>query len=204
MGLAGSGFTITVPDSWFELDVAPHSRDRSIDSLVYERARLVPELTAHRPALRRLLRRVAREAHAGGVVFCAVMVEAVDGLGMCASVTVTLIGATEANGLVPHDASAIAAALPEKTAAHEEDTWQTVSVLDLPQVGRAARTKSVEDVQVAAGARPVRSVVMQTFIPMHREGGVAVVTCNSPNVGLADEYLDLFDAITSTFRFTNN
>ena len=45
--------------------------------------------------------------------------------------------------------------------------------------------------------------VMQTFIPVpDRSERVAVVSCSSPVLDLADSFFDIFDAITSTFRFT--
>jgi hypothetical protein len=54
------------------------------------------------------------------------------------------------------------------------------------------------------GSGWIRTVLMQTFIPVpgpHRKQ-VALVTASSPILPLATELLDLFDAVTSTFRFT--
>jgi hypothetical protein len=44
---------------------------------------------------------------------------------------------------------------------------------------------------------------MQTFIPVPgQEGKVALVAGSSQVLDLADSFFDIFDAITSTFRFT--
>lgn len=60
--LAGAGFAVTVPPSWFELDLAPATRDGSIAALVDARVRDQPELREHRSEITRLLRQQAREA----------------------------------------------------------------------------------------------------------------------------------------------
>jgi hypothetical protein len=41
---------------------------------------------------------------------------------------------------------------------------------------------------------------MQTYVPLPDVNRVAVVTCSSPAVEVATALLDVFDAITGTFR----
>ncbi len=45
---------------------------------------------------------------------------------------------------------------------------------------------------------------MQTFVPIPQSDQVALVACSSPNVVLVDALHDLFDAVTSTFRFVRD
>jgi len=105
-----------------------------------------------------------------------------------------------------------------KTAQRDDDPWTEVSTVELPHAGIAARTCGVQDVAdpdstpdaapnpapAAACCRgPVRSVrvvIMQTHVPVPDVNRVAVVTCSSPAVAVAPALLDLFDAITGTFR----
>lgn len=71
-------------------------------------------------------------------------------------------------------------------------------------MGPAARTRGVEDIPVPDDAlnRTVRAVLMQTYIPVPgQEGKVALVAGSSQVLDLADSFFDIFDAITSTFRF---
>jgi hypothetical protein len=45
---------------------------------------------------------------------------------------------------------------------------------------------------------------MQTFIPVPgQEGKVALVAGSSQVLDLADSFFDIFDAVTSTFRFAD-
>ncbi|RKN51978.1 hypothetical protein D7231_35440, partial [Streptomyces klenkii] len=68
--------------------------------------------------------------------------------------------------------------------------------------GTAARTRGVEDIPVPGDTRTVRAVLMQTFIPVPGDQqAVALVSGSSQVLDLADSFFDVFDAITSTFRF---
>jgi hypothetical protein len=58
----------------------------------------------------------------------------------------------------------------------------------------------VEDLALPDGSGHIRSVVMQTFVPVPDDRRVMIVSCSSPVVLLAEDLLDLFDAITSTFH----
>jgi hypothetical protein len=70
--------------------------------------------------------------------------------------------------------------------------------VELEQAGTAARSYGVEDVPVDAGY--VRTVFMQTMVPVPRVNKVFLVSASSPVVPLAAELHDLFDAVTGTFR----
>lgn len=197
-----AGFSLTVPATWFEVDVAPATRSSSINELVTSRIRTVPALAEHGDAVARMLRRIAREAHASGAVYCAAMVEPVEGAGMTASVTVSTVRAARPDGTpLDSDPDLVASSLRHKTAKDEDDTWQQVEVVDLPGAGRAARAYGVDDIDLPEGAGWVRSVVMQTLVPIPGTDRVAVISCSSPNLTLVEGLHDVFDAITSTFQF---
>lgn len=94
------------------------------------------------------------------------------------------------------------AGLRPKEAAREGDTWRKVTTVEIPETGLAARTYGVEDLTVPGDARAVRTVLMQTFIPLPgRADQVAPVAASSCVIDLADSFFDIFDAVTGTFRY---
>ncbi len=198
------GFSISVPDTWFEVDLNPATWRASIDALVRERTRGVPELAANRAAISRLLRNAASDAAAGGALFCGVMAEAVEGAGLSASMTVSLLPAPDGDRTAGVTPLMIISTLSEKVARSQDDTWTTVALVDLPYVGQTARSYGVEDVSLPDQAGWIRTTMMQTFIPIPQSDQVALVSCSSPNLVLVDALHDLFDAVTSTFRFVSD
>lgn len=197
---AVTGFVLQVPDSWFEVDVHPDTRNASIQNLVSQRLREVPELFEHRAAITRALRSAARTAHSAGAVYCGTMVQGVGEAMISATVTVTLVDAPDdKNGV-----EAIAQQLTAVPRSGPDNTWRDVVYTELPDVGRVPRTQGLEDVNLPEGVGWIRCVLMQTFVPLPGPGNtrVAVITGSSPILPLVDELLDLFDAVTSTFRFT--
>ena len=195
-----TGFALSVPDSWFEIDLHPDTRNASIQELVNQRLREVPELFEHRAAIARALRSAARSAHAAGAVYCGTMVQGLDSMVITATVTVTLVDAPDdKNGVetIAQQLTPIARSGPDRT-------WREVVYAELPEVGRVPRTQGEEDVTMPEGSGWIRAVLMQTFVPLPgpRSTRVAVITCSSPVLPLVDELIDLFDAVTSTFRFT--
>ena len=76
-----------------------------------------------------------------------------------------------------------------------------VSTVELSNVGEAVRVVGTETVSVTSSAK-VEMLTMNTLIPVPAAAGkFMLVTCCSPNLPLAKEVYELFDAITSTFRF---
>ncbi len=148
-----------------------------------------------------MLRTAASDAAAGGALFCGVMAEAVEGAGLSASVTVSVLPAPDGDQTVGVTPAAVMATLSEKAARSPDDTWTTVTFVDLPHVGQAARSYGVEDVNLPDRAGWIRTTMMQTFIPIPQSDRVALISCSSPNLVLVDALHDLFDAVTSTFRF---
>ena len=63
------GFRIKVPESWWEFDVRPESRDDSIHHMVTERLRAHPELAPHRDTYISFLRKAAADAWKSGALY---------------------------------------------------------------------------------------------------------------------------------------
>jgi hypothetical protein len=83
-----TGFALSVPDSWFEVDLHPDTRNASIQTLVNERLSEIPELFEHRATIARALRGAARSAYSAGAVYCGTMVQGLDSMVITATVTV--------------------------------------------------------------------------------------------------------------------
>jgi hypothetical protein len=200
---APTGFAITVPSSWFEVDVHPDTRNAAISALVTERTRAIPELAPHRDTLTRALRSAARSAHANGAAYCGVMAQGFDGAVLSASVTVSIIRAPDSDA----GAATITRYLQPLPRRSENAPWREVGQIELPNLGSMPCTRGVEDVVLPEGEGWVRSVLMQTFVPFPdpAQGRVpdrfAMITASSPILPMATDLLDLFEAITSTFRF---
>jgi len=78
---------------------------------------------------------------------------------------------------------------------------RVVDAIELPNAGEAVRVVGTETVSVTSSAK-VEMLTMNTLIPVPAAAGrFMLVTCCSPNLPLAKEVYELFDAITSTFRF---
>ncbi|MFH9333405.1 hypothetical protein ACH4KU_31105 [Streptomyces althioticus] len=202
------GFRIKVPESWWEFDVRPESRDDSIHRMVNERLRAHPELASHRDTYVSFLRKAAADAWKSGALYCGCMAESFGGATpITGSVTVSLVGGRTSKGdPLPTDPEAVTAQLAVKEARREGDSWRKVTTVDIPGVGPAARTYGIEDVPVPGDelGRTIRAVLMQTFVPVPgQEGKVALVAGSSQVLDLAESFFDIFDAITSTFRFAD-
>lgn len=204
---SGYGYALSVPGSWFEVDVRPATRAASAADLVRERMAEVPELRERRADLVRLIRKQAASAWDAGAVYCAVMAEPVaDGL-LPACVTVSFLpGPADASSDAEDRLAPLLSTFAVRKAKRDDDPWSEVVTVDLPHAGPAARVYGVEDVEdpdVGPGGGPVRSVrvvTMQTYVPVPDVNRIAVVTCSSPAVEVAPALLDVFDAITGTFR----
>lgn len=201
------GFRIKVPESWWEFDVRPESRDDSIRRMVDERVRQRQELAPYRDTYTAFLQKAAADAWKSGALYCGCMAESFGGdTPITGSVTVSMVGGRTADGEpLSTDPAVIAAQLAVKAAKREGDSWRKVTTVDIPGVGPAARTYGIEDIAVPGDelGRTIRAVLMQTFIPVPgQEGKVALVAGSSQVLDLAESFFDIFDAVTSTFRFS--
>ena len=197
-GLEGRlGFTITVPDTWFELDVAPATRDESIRRLVEERVRGHHEMWQARHGITKILREEARKAYDAGATYAACMAMPAEEGAVTASVVVSLVrgpvGATSDGDPVGSLVDRLVPVPPT-----DDGRFTSVTTVELDDAGTAARSYGVEDVPVDSGY--VRTVFMQTMVPVPRMNKVFLVSASSPVVPLAAELHDLFDAVTGTFR----
>lgn len=191
------GFALTVPESWFELEVRPALRDDAIRQLVESRVREQPELWEHRGELVKLLRRQARDAWDSGAVYCACFVMVLEESVIPGTVTVSIVppppGGTSAGGI---SLDAISELLPSREARQDGDPWMTRSIATIDGVGRVARSQGVTDVELPGGGW-LRTILMQTFVPLDGDR-LLLIGAASPALDLVEPLLELFDTVTGT------
>jgi hypothetical protein len=196
--VAPVAFSLTVPESWFELDVRPATRDDSIKTMVANRVLSQPELWEHRAELVKVLRRQARDAWDSGAVYCACFVMVLEESVIPGSITVSVIPPPPAGSTI----DAIAEELPTKESSEEGGAWMSRSLIELEGIGRVPRSQGVTDVPLPGGVGWVRSIVMHTFVPVDSER-LLLVAAASPALDLVGPLLELFDAVTSTLTLVH-
>jgi hypothetical protein len=204
LGLEGRvGYVVRVPDSWYDIDVHPATRDDSIRVLVEDRVRGNDDLWRERRSIITFLRQQAKAAYDAGATYCASFATPTDEGPVTGSVVISLVrapaGSSEQDDLTEHLASLFT---PVPKGRHEYDPWTSVGTVDVPGVGPCARSWGVQDVEVD-GRGYIRNVFMQTAVPVPGSNKVFLISASSPVVPLAEPLLDLFDAVTGTFRLVD-
>ncbi|MEU4245465.1 hypothetical protein [Actinoplanes sp. NPDC026619] len=192
---APGSFTLQVPDSWLDYDLANQDFARQQQELRAVMTTAEQRRTAD-DALRQA-RRLLRTARQRGAVSAAGMI-ARDGDGLVMAF-VAVFGVT-----VPAGADLSLAEIAQqlsRPAGTDGYGDRTVTSVELPEIGAVARITGTEIVPLTDETSAVM-IAMHTIIPMPEQpGSYLVVTGMSPNLPLAEAVYDIFDAITGTFRF---
>lgn len=201
-GLEGRlGFTISVPQSWYELELDPARSDRAIRELVEERVRGNDTMWPQRHAIHRLLVRQAAEAHAAGATYAAGFSLATDEGPVTGSLTVSLVADPFA-GSDPQDGPGLGLADRFRQVPRTADPlapYAETTVVEIPTAGPCPRSSGIEDTPFPGGGL-LRNVFSLTAVPVPDLERVFLLACSSPVVALSDALLDLFDAVVGTFR----
>jgi hypothetical protein len=188
----------------------------------------VPEMWAQRHSIAKLVGDQAAAAYAAGATFCSTFATPWADGPITGSVVVSLVrgpvGASGAPDRGAHSRDAPSREGPnreepsrgEQLAAlfrsvprgrGEFDPYTMVSTAEIETCGSVARAWGIADVETGAGAatgaRSVRTVFMQTAIPVPGFNKVFLVSASSPCVFLAEALHDVFDAVTGTFRLVD-
>ncbi|MFC4013468.1 hypothetical protein ACFOY2_40010 [Nonomuraea purpurea] len=188
------GFTVRVPESWYEFDVWRAARTSDLARLVDARVKAAPELAPHRSVLLKVLRGVADMAARHGAVFGAAMTDHVEDAGTVLATLMVLHteGRVDPDGNTVESIASGVIAVPPRPGT---PAWRRVEIVDVA-AGRAVRVAGVE-------AGEIETVGMQTLIPVPGGHGVLDLVLTSPHVSLAEPMLDLFDAISATLAWSD-
>ncbi|MEV0165165.1 hypothetical protein [Nonomuraea fuscirosea] len=186
------GFTVRVPESWYEFDVWRAGRTGDLARLVDARVAAEPVLAPHRPVLLKVLREVADVAAGNGAVFGAAMTDHVEDVGTVLATLMVLHTQGRAEGDTVEEIAAGVVAVPPTPGT---PVWRDVGIVGLA-AGRAVRVTGVEPGEID-------SVVMQTLVPVPGGHGVLDLVIASPHLSLTEPMLDLFDAISATLAWSD-
>ncbi|MEV7814498.1 hypothetical protein AB0P05_27830 [Streptomyces flaveolus] len=189
-------FLLDIPDLWDQADLSgeelARTRARALAATddPREQARINDMFRQGRDVTRAARRHGALLAagtatlYADGLFMAYGMVFAVttpEGQELTLPVLSAQLGVSTATGVAPKD--------------------RVITSVDLPHAGKAARVTGTETTRLT-GDIDVRLLTMHTMVPVPGTADdFLVVTLASPNLPLKEEVYDLFDAITSTFRF---
>jgi hypothetical protein len=201
LGLDGRlAFVVSVPETWYEIDLHPATRERAIRELVEARVRGNQAMWEQRQGIIRLLGQQARAAWDSGALYCACLAIPTEDGPITGSVTVSLVRGP-AGGMLEDDRSAqLTSLFTSSPRGADGEPFSTVTDVEIPTLGSCARSYGIEDVTLDEGKGVLRAVFMQTAVPVPDTNKVFLISASSPVVLLAGELHDLFDAVTGTFR----
>ncbi|MGW2026498.1 hypothetical protein [Streptomyces decoyicus] len=201
---APAGYTLRFPDSWWHLDLDPGTRDASIRRRIESQVKKAPQLSREQvDGLIRSTRRTAREAHAQGALRASGMLRILAaGSGPLVLSATTVVLRTSVPEGQSEDLADLVVAAGMQLGTEAEGTGLPpgeVELVELPHVGAAGRISRIEDVDHQG--TPVPTAVRHTLIPVPNSRDYLVLASSTPNVDLADQFYEVFDAIAESFRF---
>ncbi|MEW2400956.1 hypothetical protein [Streptomyces sp. NPDC046862] len=201
---APSGYKLLFPTSWWHLDLDPSTRDASIRRKVEAEVKNGPQLSREQvDDLIRSTRRTARDAHAQGALQASGMLRIINGGNgpLVLSATTVLLRVSVPEG-ESEDLADMVVAAGIQVGTEAEGTGLPpgeVELLDLPLVGAVGRITRIEDVDIKG--RRVPTAMRHTLIPVPNSRDYLVLASSTPNVNLAEQFYEVFDAIAESFRF---
>lgn len=192
---AVSSIRLRTPAAWMDLDLDPATRAESNAELVEAHA------MGDRDRLRAMLEAAAANAVSEGAVFASLFFRTAGGQAVSASLMVSVADA-EADvepEIDPSDAPAARRAIAEGLAEEFREGNADVEVRSL-DAGPAARVRS--RLAIDNGDPPTMVDLVQYFVPFPTADRLAVLTFSTPNLGLADAFAEVFDAIGGTLQWS--
>jgi hypothetical protein len=186
-----TGFTIRLPENWYDLSVVDEADENEIARRVWERCQAAGLDEQRTGQFTATVRRSVRQARESGAVHAGGTFELYEDGLLVAAIVVAKV-TPPANGDV------IAALLAVGDTAAPSGTWYRVGTAQIPGIGTVARVHGVQD--VTYDGETIRTALMQTVLRLPGSSDVLVVSASSPNIAEADELFELFAAITETLR----
>lgn len=187
---------VATPANWFDLDLEPTTSEASIERLVRLRAGDGPEQAEARRQLADLLRRATTDAAAQGAVFASLLSDVIEGRPLAASLVVSVTPAPEEGD---GNLQVLVERLRRSTGS--EGGMARVEVVDLP-AGAAVRLRRQMLAEAdGAGAEGAVVETVQYFVPVPATASLLVLTFSTPNLPLAEAFVELFDTMAQTLHW---
>ncbi|WP_327663286.1 MULTISPECIES: hypothetical protein [unclassified Streptomyces] len=202
--VAPAEYSLRFPDSWWHLDLDPSTRDASIRRRIEAQVEKAPQLTREQvDGLIRSTRRIAREAHAKGALRASGMLRILRAgsgpLVLSATTVVLRISVPEEDAEDLADLVMAAGVQLGNDAESSGLPPGEVEFVELPHVGAAGRISRIEDIDYN-GTR-VPTAVRHTLVQVPNSHDYLVLASSTPNVDLAEQFYEVFDAIAESLRF---
>jgi hypothetical protein len=193
--IPGGGFAsveLLTPATWNVLDLDPQTRAASIARLVDATTTPRPEFGEARAEIRAEFEKAAELGAASGASLAFVYWSAREGKLASAALFVVVVDAA------PSDRPA-----PESTALAEALAARYGGEVGQLAAGPAARVRRRGRIPGANGSQTGAEAEVVTWYVPHESGRrIAVLTFSTPNIGLADEFGEVFDTVADTLRWT--
>jgi len=186
---AGTGarlsYRLVVPDGWFNVDLDPDHRKRSVQALVERQFTGIDNAPYLKAQAREELLSKVEDAYTAGGLDLFLSLQQIAGIPLAASLVVFLVPA-------PEDGPAADA---EQLAKTLRDDNRQVMLTALP-AGKSVR------VLRPGGAEPgADATTLEVFVPVPGSGAWLLLSFSAPLSPLAPAMTKLFDAICTTLRW---
>jgi hypothetical protein len=181
---------ILTPGDWTELDLDPSTRRRTIRRAVRRTIQCQPALAANAVRLVAMLEAITQRAHDSGGFYCATLVLGDGPAGvLVASVLMQLVPGPTPPGSIAMNPPELCSALANEMRRDSDRVGAEVSVVELPFVGAAVRSRLA-----ATG------LYVQYVVPLPAASSYLVVTFICPCPPYVEPMTKLFDAMASSIR----
>ncbi len=186
-------FRLALPLAWVELDLNPATRAQSIARIVDERGEAGQALGLARAQLTDMLESIAAQAEAKNGVYAAFYSDILEDKPVSASLIVSLVPATGEPPPPGSDAVSVARVLQQMVPADVDTELRQLAV------GPAVRIRRRLEAPIA-GLGSVAIEDLQYVVVLPDLMRLALLDLSTPTVGLADVFVELFDAIAGTLE----
>lgn len=213
-------FAVSLPQSWFELDLSRPGAARlarDLDRRIAEN----PDLRTHRAAILDTLRAATDEALAEGVVFAAALAEPLDdgslllatAAGVLTEAPIEVLDDEVAEGEPPSVSLALlasqvttwesagASALSEGGVRGREPdvpTWRRLAIGEV-EAGPCLQVHGIDTIVIDDESRGIYT--LQTLVPIPRRSAWLTFALTTPHTSLHHEFGTLFHSIASTISW---
>jgi hypothetical protein len=188
-------FRLSLPVAWVELDLNPATRAEAIAKIVAERGEAGTQLGLSRGQLTDLLESLAVQAQAKNGVYAAFYSDVMEGAPVSASLVVSVVPASGGGPPAGTDPVDVARVLRQMFPA-EVDT----ELMELG-AGPAVRVRRRFEAPIG-GLEKVGIENLQYVVVLPDLVRLALLDFSTPTIGLADPFVELFDAIAATLTWT--
>jgi hypothetical protein len=192
---ASADFRLSLPVSWVELDLNPATRAEAIARIVAERGDAGTQLGLSRGQLTDLLESLAAQAQAKNGVYAAFYSDVMEGAPVSASLVVSVIPASGGAAPAGTDPVDVARVLRQMFPADADTELRELGA------GPAVRVRRRFEAPIA-GMEKVAIENLQYVVVLPDLVRLALLDFSTPTSGLADPFVELFDAIAATLTWT--